>query len=149
MTAPSLVYAQLASFSLSIQSRFAAVSSRAAADGSLTLRLTKYSAGRVGDLGRGGEVDDRVGALFRRDEERPEERDQKAGEAAAGFAEPGRDDAGMEAIGRHPGAGQAPGELAGEQDIGELRAAVDLEPVVALGALQVAEIEAHALVGGR
>src|ERR1700722_4388607 len=35
--------AALASFSLSIQSRFAAAPSRAAMDGSLTLRLTKYS----------------------------------------------------------------------------------------------------------
>ena len=55
----------------------------------------------------------------------------------------------MEAIGRHLGPGQASGEFAGEQDIGELRAAVDLKPVVTLGALQVAEIEAHALVGDR
>jgi hypothetical protein len=34
---------KLASFSLSTQSLFAATSSRAAADGSVTLRLTKYS----------------------------------------------------------------------------------------------------------
>src|ERR1700689_2172819 len=104
---------------------------------------------RLFDLGRRREVDDRVGALFRRNEEQSKETDQTAREAAAGIAEPRRDGAGMQAIGGDLGPGQAPGELAGEQDIGELRAAVDSKPVVTLGALQVAEVEAHALVGAR
>ena len=64
------------------------------------------------------------------------------------LAKSGRDGAWMEAIGRHSGTGQPASEFAGEQDIGELRATVDFESAVAVGALQVAEIEASALVGG-
>src|SRR3984885_11642670 len=111
--------------------------------------LDEIFPGHPFDLRRRREIDDRVGALFRRDEEQSEETDQTARDAAAGIAEPRGDGAGMEAIGGALGPVQAPGELAGEQDIGELRAAVDSEPVVTLGALQVAEVEAHALVGAR
>src|SRR5437773_1277852 len=58
-------------------------------------------------------------------------------------------DADMRKIGGDPGVSQATREYECVQDVAELGAAEDLEPAIAVGRIQVVEVELGALVGVR
>ncbi len=104
-------------------------------------------------IGRGRQIDDGLGALFRRDRaHRLGDSDQPLHDAARLIAEAGGDKAGMQAIGGDAGAGDAPRQFAGEQNIAELGVGIDAKAHIALAALQVVKVKAGALVrvrGGR
>jgi hypothetical protein len=74
-------------------------------------------------------MDRRGGALGRRSHEGPEDRDEEPLAAAWVLSPEGcADHARMERIGRDGGASQPPGQLVGEQDVGELGLVVGARP---------------------
>src|SRR5690348_12972116 len=90
-------------------------------------------------LRRGGEVDRGLGAALRADSERATEREGEIPETCLAVAEVAGDEAGMQRVGRHPGSVQLPRQLIREEDIGELRFAVDAEGEVAAAVLHIVE----------
>ena len=68
-------------------------------------------------------------------------RDQRRQHPAGLVAEAGGDKTGMQAIGGDAGAGEAPRQFAGEQDVAELGFGIDAKAAITLLALQIVEIE--------
>ena len=106
------------------------------------LALDEVPSRHLRDLGRGGQIDERVGALVGRDEKASGNGKHEACEAPGRSAEAGRDRAGMEAIGGDSRPAETAAEFAREQDVRLFRAGVSLPAVVALRALQIGEVEA-------
>src|SRR6202167_5637238 len=87
--------------------------------------LVEIESARPCDLGRAGGVNQRLPALFRRDRhEALGDGEREAERAAVVVAERGGDEARVKAIGCHARTLEPPRQLAGEQDIGELRAPI-------------------------
>src|SRR5947209_1397391 len=89
--------------------------------------LIKISAAHIGDLGGAGEMDDRLRSLLRLAGEQHREPDEEGEGMRVAPAEPGGDEARVQAVDGHAGACPAARELAREQDIAKLAAAVCLE----------------------
>ena len=102
--------------------------------------------GDVGHLRGGGQVHRGPGALFWGEDERLDDLDPEGQEALGVVVagEAGGDRARVETVGRHPGAGQSSGQLRGEQDVGQLGAAVGLHAPVVPGGLEVVEVQTSA-----
>ena len=96
-------------------------------------------------------MDDGVGAGLGTRREKHREAHPPAEQAGLALAEIRRDESGMQAIGGDAGAGEPPGELAGEQDVAQLGAGIGKRRPVAVLGLQVGEIERgpQMRVGGR
>src|SRR5258708_15654397 len=91
--------------------------------------------------GRRGEIDDGLRALLRRDREELGDADAQAEEAAVVVAETGGDEAGMKAVGGDAGGGEAARQLAREENVGELGAAIDGYIVIIPLRLPIVEVE--------
>jgi len=91
--------------------------------------------------GRRGQVDRGGGALLGGAEERAQQLRERGGEAAVVLPEARRDGAGVKAVGGDAGAVEAPGQLIGEEDVGELGGAVDPHGAVAPRVVEVVEVD--------
>src|SRR5437667_4447254 len=91
--------------------------------------------------GRRGQVDRGGGALLGGAEERAQQLRDRGGEAAVVLPEARRDGAGVKAVGGDARAVEAPGQLVGEEDVGELGGAVDPHGTVAPRVAEVVEVD--------
>ena len=134
------------SSSLTFHSRRAASSSCAAAEGLRALHFTKYWPVTPRHVGRRGQVDRRARPLLGAEDEGLDhlepEGEHARGVAVAAVA--GGHGARVQAVDRDARPLEAPGQLGGEVDVGQLRLRVHLHPAVAAGRLQVVEVEALA-----
>src|SRR5439155_7105234 len=110
---------------------------RAARQSTKYLPLTPSSAGDEA----GGEVDRGRRALLGSAEEGAQQPGDGGREAAIVLPEAGGDGARVEAVGGHARAVEAPGQLVGEEDVGELGGGVDAHRAVAPRVAEIVEID--------
>src|SRR5207247_6365350 len=95
----------------------------------------------------GGQVDGSSRALLGGAEEGAQQLRERRGEAAVVLAEARRDGAGVEAVGGDARALEAPGQLVGEEDVGELRRSVEPHRPVAARVAEVVQVDRAEAVG--
>jgi len=108
---------------------------------SASFAVDEVTASRGFDLWRSSEIDGRPGASFGAHPDRRHRLDDLSPQPTVGLSKIAGNRSRVERVGGHAGSFETPAQLLGEQNVGELRPSVDASASVAMGGVEIVEVQ--------